>query len=130
MAARAARRRGGVLALVLIGVTLLATACGGGDGPGSTTSDVRPFASVQASEFAFEADPTNPQRGMLPGSIDPASVGIAIRNGRSTFIAVDLPEPFTPRSSRRPPPKCRVSSPYWYALRTLARLSRRRDVTR
>ncbi|HTW99173.1 MAG TPA: hypothetical protein VMD59_10365 [Acidimicrobiales bacterium] len=40
-------------------------------------------------------------------------VSASKRNGSSMFIAVDFPEPFTPRSKRRPPAKCRVSSPYW-----------------
>ena len=42
------------------------------------------------------------------------------------FIAVDLPEPFTPRSSSRPPPKCSTSFSYWYTFTMPARCSRHR----
>ena len=60
-------------------------------------------------------------------------VSASSRKGSSMFIAVDLPEPFTPRSSSRPPAKCRISSSYWYTLRMPARKGRHRalvvDVT-
>ena len=42
------------------------------------------------------------------------------------FMAVDLPEPFTPRSSSRPPPKCSTSFSYWYTFTIPARFSRHR----
>lgn len=44
-------------------LALTAAACGSDDSGGS--SDVRPFAEVQASEFVFEADPTNLERGIF-----------------------------------------------------------------
>jgi hypothetical protein len=39
-------------------------------------------------------------------------VSASSRKGNNMFIAVDLPDPFTPRSSSRPPPKFSVSYPY------------------
>lgn len=41
---------------------LVATACASDP---SAEVEVRPFSEVQASEFSFEADPTNPARGMF-----------------------------------------------------------------
>ena len=43
------------------------------------------------------------------------------------FMAVDLPEPLTPRSNSRPPAKCKVSSLYWYTLMMPARCSIQRS---
>jgi hypothetical protein len=48
------------LALVAV-VTLAVAACGGGDGD----PDVRAFSQVQDGELAFEADPTDPTRGIF-----------------------------------------------------------------
>jgi len=39
-------------------------------------------------------------------------VSASSKKGKSMFIAVDLPDPFTQRSNRRPPPNSSVSSPY------------------
>jgi hypothetical protein len=50
---------------VATGVVLLAAGCGGDDDGSSAAADVRPFAEVQADEFVFEADPTNPERGIF-----------------------------------------------------------------
>lgn len=50
---------------LLAPVALLAlsvAACGSGSGP---DVEVRPFEEVQASEMTFEADPTNPARGLF-----------------------------------------------------------------
>jgi len=57
----------------------------------------------------------------------PRRVSASSRKGNSMFIAVDLPDPFTPRSSRRPPPNFSVSSPYWYTFMMPARLSVQRS---
>jgi len=52
--------------LVVAAVTLVATACGGGDEEASETATaVRAFADVQADDFVFEADPTNVERGIF-----------------------------------------------------------------
>jgi hypothetical protein len=56
------RARGVVL--LVVGV-LLATACGDDGGDPAAGSDVRPFSEVQASEFAFAADPLDPTRGVF-----------------------------------------------------------------
>lgn len=48
------------LALALV-VTLAVAACGGGDGD----PEVRAFSEVQEGELAFEADPTDPTRGVF-----------------------------------------------------------------
>ncbi len=42
---------------------LLVTACGSGDD--GSSGELLPFADVQASDFAFEADPSNPTRGIF-----------------------------------------------------------------
>jgi hypothetical protein len=47
------------LAFMALGAGLLVAACGG------TGSAVRPFSEVQATEFVFEADPTNPSRAIF-----------------------------------------------------------------
>lgn len=47
-------------------VVLLAGACSSGNGNGTNAAtEVRPFSEVQATEFVFEADPTNPERGIF-----------------------------------------------------------------
>jgi hypothetical protein len=50
--------------LVAIGTLVLATGCGGDD-DGEGAGDVRPFSDVQVGDFVFEADPTNPERGIF-----------------------------------------------------------------
>ena len=40
-------------------------------------------------------------------------VSASNRNGSSMFMAVDLPDPLTPRSNSRPPANSRVSLSYW-----------------
>ena len=45
--------------LVFLALGLLIAACGGSE------DAVRPFSEVQATEFVFEADPTNPSRGIF-----------------------------------------------------------------
>jgi hypothetical protein len=47
------------LGFIALGLGLLVAACGG------TGSAVRPFSEVQATEFVFEADPTNPSRAIF-----------------------------------------------------------------
>ncbi|MFP3915141.1 MAG: discoidin domain-containing protein [Actinomycetota bacterium] len=47
-----------LLAALAVGLV----ACSSGAG---TEAEVRPFSEVQASEFSFEADPTNPERGLF-----------------------------------------------------------------
>jgi hypothetical protein len=49
---------------VIAGIALLTAACGNDDEAAGNV-DVRPFSEVQADEFAFEADPTNPDRGIF-----------------------------------------------------------------
>jgi hypothetical protein len=56
--------------LAALGVLVAAAlvACGGGDdspSPAAGATEVRPFSEVQASDFAFEADPTAPGRGIF-----------------------------------------------------------------
>src|SRR5919106_6423249 len=57
----------GLLLLVL--VALAATACGGDDDDSAAAAggdgQVRPFAEVQASDMTFEADPSDPTRGIF-----------------------------------------------------------------
>ena len=50
---------------VVTAIVVLAGACGGGDDSGASAGEVRPFSEVQADEFVFEADPTNPERGIF-----------------------------------------------------------------
>ena len=47
------------LTLMALGFGLVLAACGG------SAETVRPFSEVQATEFVFEADPTNPSRGIF-----------------------------------------------------------------
>jgi hypothetical protein len=56
------------LSLAAVAVVPLCAACAGDRaraGGGDETVEVRPFAEVQASEFVFEADPTDPRRGIF-----------------------------------------------------------------
>lgn len=57
------RRARGVVLLV-VGV-LLAAACGDDGGQATGGTEVRAFNEVQESEFAFEADPLDPTRGLF-----------------------------------------------------------------
>ncbi|HYZ98260.1 MAG TPA: discoidin domain-containing protein [Acidimicrobiales bacterium] len=56
---------------LLVLVALAATACGGDDGDDGAAAasggdgEVRPFAEVQASDMTFEADPSDPTRGIF-----------------------------------------------------------------
>jgi hypothetical protein len=50
---------------VAAGIVLLAAGCGNDDDRGASDTEVRPFAEVQADEFVFEADPTNPEGGIF-----------------------------------------------------------------
>lgn len=51
---------------VVAAVVVLASGCGGDDDSGAApAADVRPFTEVQATEFVFEADPTNGERGIF-----------------------------------------------------------------
>jgi hypothetical protein len=50
--------------LIAATLALVAVACGSSD-DSIASSDVRPFSEVQASEFVFEADPTNLERGIF-----------------------------------------------------------------
>ncbi len=52
-------------ALIVTALLLFATACGSDDSSTETVSEVRPFAEVQADDFVFEADPTDPGRGIF-----------------------------------------------------------------
>jgi hypothetical protein len=58
---------GALLVVVVLALAVTAGACGSdGDGPGATgSSSVRSFSEVQASDFVFEADPIDPQRGIF-----------------------------------------------------------------
>lgn len=58
---RHARRR----SVILAGVIVTVAACGGDDSSADPNADVRPFAEVQADDFIFEADPTDPERGIF-----------------------------------------------------------------
>ena len=51
------------LAALSISVVVLAAACGSSDD--TAADDVLPFSMIQASDFVFEADPTNPDRGIF-----------------------------------------------------------------
>ncbi|MGH9132644.1 MAG: discoidin domain-containing protein [Ilumatobacteraceae bacterium] len=62
---RTHRRLRSVAFNLAAGIVLLAAGCGSGDDSGASAGDVRPFAEVQADEFAFEADPTNAERGIF-----------------------------------------------------------------
>ncbi len=46
----------------LVAIAALLAACGGSD---SESSEVRPFSEVQATEFVFELDPNDPNRGIF-----------------------------------------------------------------
>lgn len=48
------------LLLIIAGLAVIVSACSSDGG-----SDVRPFSEVQATELVFEADPTNPERGIF-----------------------------------------------------------------
>lgn len=48
------------LLITLAGLAITVAACSSGNG-----TEVRPFEEVQATEFVFEADPTNPERGIF-----------------------------------------------------------------
>jgi hypothetical protein len=54
-------RQGGWLAFAFVGLLVIA-ACS--DEP-TAGSEVLPFSEVQETEFSFEADPTNPDRGIF-----------------------------------------------------------------
>jgi F5/8 type C domain len=63
-------RRRRYLAGALAATALICASCGGDDGSTAAADDdidveVRPFAEVQASDFAFEADPTDPSRAIF-----------------------------------------------------------------
>lgn len=51
-----------MLRWILLVIALLVVGCRGDPGAGT---DVRPFSEVQDSQFTFEADPTNPGRGVF-----------------------------------------------------------------
>jgi hypothetical protein len=52
--------------VVAAAIALLVAACGaGGDSASEVAGEVRPFAEVQADDFVFEADPTNPDRAVF-----------------------------------------------------------------
>ena len=58
------------LTAVVAGLALLAAACGGGDGSGEPSGgqidgELFDFALVQDSDFVFEADPADPNRGIF-----------------------------------------------------------------
>lgn len=55
--------RGTVLFLALVVSALVVGACG--DRETTASGDVRPFSEVQETEFVFEADETNPSRGIF-----------------------------------------------------------------
>lgn len=60
------RRHHRALAAVVLLVALTAAACSSGGGSGTATpTEVRPFSQVQATDFAFEPDPTDPGRGIF-----------------------------------------------------------------
>jgi hypothetical protein len=64
----ARRRRPRLLVVLAAAVALLAAACGNDDDSSGASSDdltVRPFDEVQASEITFEADPSDPTRGIF-----------------------------------------------------------------
>lgn len=61
---RHVRHRRRSAALIVTALLLVATGCGSDDSSADAT-EVRPFADVQADDFVFEADPTNPQRGIF-----------------------------------------------------------------
>ncbi|MEQ8842318.1 MAG: discoidin domain-containing protein [Acidimicrobiales bacterium] len=46
-------------------IAVLAAACSGSDGDGSTDTAVRPFTDVQSSEMVFEVDPDDPSRALF-----------------------------------------------------------------
>ncbi len=48
----------------VLAASLLLVACGGDD-EGDTSTEVRPFSEVQATEFVFETDPSDPNRGIF-----------------------------------------------------------------
>ncbi len=62
-----------VLRAAAVAALLAVAGCGddgGGDGdtgprPADSAAEVRPFTDVQASDFAFEPDPIDPQRGIF-----------------------------------------------------------------
>ena len=61
------RRHRRLLAVFVAAFAIVVTACGSGGEESSAISStaVRPFSEVQASEFVFEADPTTPERGIF-----------------------------------------------------------------
>lgn len=63
--ARHPPRSGRSAALIVTALLLFATACGSDDSATETVPEVRPFAEVQADDFVFEADPTDPGRGIF-----------------------------------------------------------------
>ncbi len=62
-----------VLRAAAVAALLAVAGCGGGGGgdgdtgprPADTATEVRPFTDVQASDFVFEPDPIDPQRGIF-----------------------------------------------------------------
>jgi hypothetical protein len=63
---RRARRPARAISLAVVAViATVGGACGGDDGSTARSAEVRPFAEVQHDEFVFEADPTNPERGIF-----------------------------------------------------------------
>lgn len=51
--------------VVLVVVALTVAACGGGDGGEGGAAEVRPFSEVQEGEMTFEADASDPRRGIF-----------------------------------------------------------------
>ena len=56
--------RGALLTLVA-GLALVGAACGGGADQPGTAQAVRPFSEVQEGDLTFEADPSDPRRGIF-----------------------------------------------------------------
>lgn len=62
----------------LVGLAVLAAACGGDDAADSGSSQVLPFSEIQDSELAFEIDPLDPSRGIFRvTTTEPAICSIA-----------------------------------------------------
>ena len=47
-----------------VAASVLLVACGGDD-EGDSSSAVLPFSEIQATEFVFETDPSDPNRGIF-----------------------------------------------------------------
>lgn len=50
---------------LFLGLVLLGAACSSGSDDDSSLGELLPFADVQATDFVFEGDPTNPGRGIF-----------------------------------------------------------------